>query len=598
VNSPPLGSTLYVWNLVRRQLVAQKPDGTTSLITQLIYRPDGKSLLAGACIVPTPTRGGQLFCQQRAILQWDASTYKPMPPILTGHYGDGDAFTDITFSRDGAKLITGELSDTGDNSLVQVNLQDPSAPHTQFPLLGAGSILSLQISPFGTQVLGLTTSPDGTEVLAETTSADGRQWGLWSLDPERQPLGQFYAAEPDLSGGISPYLSSEDGVLSPDGKTLALIDCTAGEEPPQCSPLMPAKWDTHTHQFSPGFLVPDTDLLEAISPDLKLAVLMINCSGFFGTACLPRQPGQPEIQLWDIKGQQAAGAPFRPITVMPGTNDVPADSLTQFVFSPNGNLLAITGFNNTDPNNRVKFIEIWSVKTHKLVRSIRDYGGSISFSPDSQWLAMASCPPTGTATCTPAPCALCLWSMQTGQIQTVLQARGLRDDTLGQQFVFSPNGRYIVTHYGIWDRSRRSLIRLPLAATVAVPIDPISFVVSAETFAPDNTTLALSWCSDQQFGNYTCLDPTLELWDVPSGQQLGTPLVGAVGKVGRLIFTNGGKTLIGIDAGTSPGIILWDVDRSSWQQRACELAHRQLSQVEWHQYLPWENQYGPVCTGS
>lgn len=43
------------------------------------------------------------------------------------------------------------------------------------------------------------------------------------------------------------------------------------------------------------------------------------------------------------------------------------------------------------------------------------------------------------------------------------------------------------------------------------------------------------------------------------------------------------------------GILLWDLDPRQWQQAACQAAGRNLTQAEWHEYLPDGGSYQRTC---
>ena len=61
-----------------------------------------------------------------------------------------------------------------------------------------------------------------------------------------------------------------------------------------------------------------------------------------------------------------------------------------------------------------------------------------------------------------------------------------------------------------------------------------------------------------------------------------------------LVFSPDGKLLA---SGSLDGTMtLWDVSFESWQGRACRIANRNLTRVEWEQYLGTE-QYRVTCPG-
>jgi len=104
-----------------------------------------------------------------------------------------------------------------------------------------------------------------------------------------------------------------------------------------------------------------------------------------------------------------------------------------------------------------------------------------------------------------------------------------------------------------------------------------------ETFAcsPSGTTLALGGA-----------DGSLVFWDIAGRQPLGKPFAAHDGAVTSLAFTSDGRTLASGSARgrdlQGGGLMMWDVNVSSWQSRACGIANRNLSEDEWSRYLGQE----------
>jgi hypothetical protein len=53
-----------------------------------------------------------------------------------------------------------------------------------------------------------------------------------------------------------------------------------------------------------------------------------------------------------------------------------------------------------------------------------------------------------------------------------------------------------------------------------------------------------------------------------------------------------GRRLL-ITHGNGQGAV-WDIDPESWEQRACAVANRTLTRVEWEEFLPGRP-YEPAC---
>jgi WD40 repeat protein len=142
----------------------------------------------------------------------------------------------------------------------------------------------------------------------------------------------------------------------------------------------------------------------------------------------------------------------------------------------------------------------------------------------------------------------------------------------------SPDGRTVaVGGFGrfvrLWDVASRALRQeLDLVGGSSLTIE----------FSPDGSFLATAGA----------------LWDVETGTRIGPTLARSSGqghefenKLMMDVSPDGHRLLLSERDGL---ITVWDIDPVSWAQRACALANRTLTPVEWDRFLPGRP-YEPAC---
>src|SRR5262249_32780504 len=105
--------------------------------------------------------------------------------------------------------------------------------------------------------------------------------------------------------------------------------------------------------------------------------------------------------------------------------------------------------------------------------------------------------------------------------------------------------------------------------------------VESVAFSPDGKLLASA--SDDQ---------TVRLWDV-ARHQPGEALHSHSDLVFSVAFSPDGKLLA--SASSDQTVRLWDVDPDSWAVRLCRIANRNLSLIEWQQYIGRDVPYRRTC---
>jgi hypothetical protein len=96
---------------------------------------------------------------------------------------------------------------------------------------------------------------------------------------------------------------------------------------------------------------------------------------------------------------------------------------------------------------------------------------------------------------------------------------------------------------------------------------------------PDGNTLALS-----------AADGNLILWDMLAGSWIGLPIAADAQVLNAAAFLPDGRLAT---AGVG-GVSLWEMELSAWQDHACKVANRNLSEEEWVTYLG-DVQYRETC---
>lgn len=482
------------------------------------------------------------------------------PVALTTLYGHEDEVWGLVFSPNGKLMASGSDDRTIIIWDVSTALQNPdSVQPTIEPLQGHTNF-----------VLDLAFSPDGGVIASASADNSVRLWSTRTGRPISLPLA-----------GHSNFVNALD--FSPDGRHLI----SAGDDGTAII------WDiTMFNRLSERIAVhPDGIMSMALNRQGTLMAI-----GGWDTA----------IDVVRLDTGELIGEPLTSHSNL----------VTEVAFSADGTLLASGDLNgqlilwhvNEDENN-VEMIGEWddheegitglnfmpeSDEDGRLALATSSYDGTIHFwqidldadDPDEVMervgeidggtdgyygivfragdgdnpLLMASGTGDGLAT---------VWDLSDWPESADLVGELVGHTSTVLSLAFSPDGQTLAT--GGADEAVRFWDMETMQA-LGSPVDAHDWFVSTVAFSPDGRMLAS--------GSY---DNQVVLWDVATRQRIGQPLTDHSGRVDGVAFTPDGTHLL--TASKDGSVLWWDVSFESWRERACAIARRSLTSIEWAQYV-------------
>jgi len=515
--------TVILWDVETGRCLGRL-DHTNPVYSVAFSPPDGRVLAAASC-------GEQVegSCEQGAIFLWDVDSQQFDGSPLVGH---DDWVISVAFSPDGKTLASGSL----DGSVLR---WDVAAHQAAGPPL-AGHTKRVPTVAF---------SPDGD------TLASG-SWDntivLWDI-----------AASPPLSQRLEGHtLGVRSVAFSHDGRTLASgsSDNTAILWDLKAAQSLGDTLGHHSSSLTNVAFSPDGQILALASEDGTVLLWSVARREFLSPPLddhaewvssvvfspdgrtLASASDDDTIILWDVETQQRLGSPLVGHT----------DNVIGLAFSPDGGTLA--------SGDQDGIIRLWDVETQRpLQPPLQDHGdsvNSVAFSPGGQTLASGSDDTT-----------VILWDVASRQ----RLGSPLDDHTDWVLSVaFSPDGKKLATgcYDGtiiVWDVDRRQSVRVLRGGHTDM--------VNTVAFGPPDGHMLAS-CGD---------DKKIILWDVATGQPIGSHFAEYTDQVWSIAYSPDGDTLASVSGDGT--FALWDVRFESWKSRACRRANRNLTMEEWERFI-------------
>ena len=298
-------------------------------------------------------------------------------------------------------------------------------------------------------------------------------------------------------------------------------------------------------------------------------------------------PAPGRITLWRARDQAVVGE-------LRG----PCGFVVSLAFSHDGRLVAATG--------NARETVVWNASTRKIVKLLGPAGpmgaAGVNFSPDDKLVGTAG-----------VDGRLRVYDVRTGRSLGSVGAK-----TSLQDLDFSSDGKFAAAaglggDIMIWNVTRRTLERTihHKDAILSIRFSPdgqkiatgdlpgnVDFwdaatgqrvgrtlgghngLVLSVTFNPSGTEVVT-----------TSSDGKFRLWDLASGKLVGAPLPGAETGGWGTFFPNGKQVIAVFPTGVG---VVWNVDPAAWRAQACRVAHRNLTRIEWRDFLP-QRGYRHVC---
>jgi WD40 repeat protein/DNA-binding SARP family transcriptional activator/energy-coupling factor transporter ATP-binding protein EcfA2 len=453
------------------------------------------------------------------ILDLHTGRWTPSEEGRLPHERGGLGLTGLVFTADGRSVIS-----TGDDHRAVIWDAASATIDRSFD------------DPSGLVLLSPTLSPDGTTLYGINVNGT---IPVWDLRGGRSIVRPFTAG----SGATARDFGWPWFAVSPDGRTLAIIQASAFEGPGSVRLV-----DTST--LEGVGVIPYTGSLypqEAVfGPDGR-TIAVTSFNGY--------------IDLRDVRSGRSEGVRFDlPPSVSPNVDFWTA------AFSPDGSLLATGGFADWNRTDAGGVVFLWDPRTGRLVGRLprsEAIPNHLNFTPDGTRLLVS----TGIN----EKGVVEIWNVDEQRIEGTIRP----DDTGVYWADVSDDGTTVVTAgqsntERLWDLSTRKPVNTALKGP-----SPNNTV----DLSSDGRTLVAAGTG------------RVSMWDAATATVLGTSFVDPGSDDDMAALFIGRRLFIVSETGEA---WVWDVDPTSWEARACSIAGRTLTPAEWQAHLP-DRPYHPTC---
>ena len=614
-----------VWDLVEEDYVWRNFMDTGVTINAIDFSPDGKTLVVGDA--------------DGSIALWDISSGKRFRNLPTNIL----AINDLAFSPDGATLAFAGLAENSNPNVLTFQLENGTLQGFRIRSGEIAEALAVAWSPDGKQlasggrdaIVHIWDAETGTEsailkdIFVENEIQRIFEGPIRSL--AFSPNGKWLVVAADDNQGVKNrtlrawdttawtkqepliFLHPEDFgnpetiTFSPDGQTLvsghkdgttAIWNFNSQQMTEALKDHARLVQDLDFSQFEKSLLLVSGGLDRQINLNNLIALQSLSSPLSEDRGNIPRivftgdktlkVAGNSEagLTLWDLDLTNGEGNSSEAgIKVADGNYYLSIDG-AYLAYLGDGDQITIQNLNSGETSTiEIPSMTVTRIDAEGSSSSSQEAGriDSLAFSPNGERLVGGMCserrtsidPETQQESDNCVQNDILLWEVNSGALQKRLPTD---QPSAILSLAFNPqNADFIAAGYHnatiqFWDLAQDQAVGIPLVG-MGGPVSSLAFNLVGDilTSGSENNLIAL--------------------WNVDPPQLIGDPLVGSEGSVTGLTIGPEQSTFYSVsDQGA---ILTWDIKK--WLELACELAERNLSELEWDQFFPPDELYRATC---